>query len=385
MFTSLSISNFRNLDELSLNSLRRVNLITGKNNTGKSSLLEAVAIYACNFDLLVVDQMLEDRGENYYRHAIAKSGADATFKAIRSLFTRENLNTSTKEGIEIRTDEIRSTGLFHSADFVAEVLSTDNVLSVRIVTYLEDYPESGYTYGSGRRKIINDDLNRPADSKIGLEVSSNNVTRFLPIDDDRLFKRAYLKDDKKSTPLQFIRPRSIDRETNGQLWDSITLTPKEASVVEALRIIDSNIERITFVNTGMNIRSAVVKLKNVEQPMPLRSMGDGINRILTIILALVNAENGYLLIDEFENGLHHSVQTQLWKMIFQQAEKLNVQVFASTHSDDCIAAFENALNHSNDQQQGKLIRLTTKNGKVQAVDFDANALKIAVNNDIEVR
>ena len=65
-------------------------------------------------------------------------------------------------------------------------------------------------------------------------------------------------------------------------------------------------------------------------------MGDGINRILTIILAMVNCENGYLLIDEFENGLHYSVQEKLWEIIFYLAKRLNIQVFATTHSNDTI-------------------------------------------------
>ena len=83
----------------------------------------------------------------------------------------------------------------------------------------------------------------------------------------------------------------------------------------------------------------MVRLDESNNPLPLRSMGDGINRILTIILAMVNCENGYLLIDEFENGLHYSVQEKLWEIIFYLAERLNIQVFATTHSNDAIEVF----------------------------------------------
>ena len=83
-------------------------------------------------------------------------------------------------------------------------------------------------------------------------------------------------------------------------------------------------------------------------------MGDGINRILTIILSMVNVENGYFFIDEFENGLHYSVQKDLWKMIFYLAEKLNIQVFATTHSSDCINAFQEVINDSKIKIKGQV-------------------------------
>ena len=112
---------------------------------------------------------------------------------------------------------------------------------------------------------------------------------------------------------------------------------------------------------------------------------DGINRILTIILSLVNSENGYFLIDEIENGLHHSVQEKLWEIIFNLSEKLNIQVFATTHSEDTIKSFENIINSSSNKIEGKLIRLENKNNSIRQIEFDANELKIATDNDIEIR
>lgn len=114
-------------------------------------------------------------------------------------------------------------------------------------------------------------------------------------------------------------------------------------------------------------------------------MGDGINRILTIILALVNSDNGFLLIDEFENGLHHSIQEKLWEIIFNLANKLNVQIFVTTHSEDCISGFENVLNSPQNTLDGKLIRLDNINGKVKQVEFSKEELKIATDQNIETR
>ena len=184
---------------------------------------------------------------------------------------------------------------------------------------------------------------------------------------------------------QFIKTKNIDRDINGKLWDNITLSDKEAYVIDALRIIEPEVERIAFIEEGTRERAAVVKSKANNSVVPLKSMGDGINRILTIILALVNADNGYLLIDEFENGLHHSVQEKLWEIIFYLSKKLNVQVFATTHSEDCIRGFEEALNGNKDKLDGKLIRLDLKKGVIRPVEFNSEELKIVSDGNIEIR
>jgi AAA15 family ATPase/GTPase len=165
------------------------------------------------------------------------------------------------------------------------------------------------------------------------------------------------------------------------LYDKITLTDLENSVVEGLQIIEPDIERLAFVSgkTGEG-RHAVVKMKG-NGIYPLSEMGDGINRILHIILSLVNAENGFLLIDEIENGLHYSALEQLWKVIFVLSEKLNVQVFATTHSVDCIQSF--ALHP--DEENKNYFRLDKVDGEITVEDYSSEELKIAVQNDIETR
>ncbi len=114
------------------------------------------------------------------------------------------------------------------------------------------------------------------------------------------------------------------------------------------------------------------------------SLGDGMLRTLGISLALVNAKNGILLIDEFENGIYYTVQPDLWRLIFQVARRLNVQVFATTHSWDCIEGFQKAA-QADDQNEGMLIRLEYKKDEVAVTLFDERRLGIATRERIEVR
>lgn len=113
-------------------------------------------------------------------------------------------------------------------------------------------------------------------------------------------------------------------------------------------------------------------------------MGEGMNRMFGIALALVNAKDGMLLIDEVDTGLHYSVLPDLWRLIFEVAHRLNVQVFATSHSWDCIQAFQQAAD-ANTEEEGMLIRLEHRDGDVVPVMFDERKLNIAAREQIEVR
>ena len=154
--------------------------------------------------------------------------------------------------------------------------------------------------------------------------------------------------------------------------------------MKALNIINDDIDRITFVTDGLRdrYRIPVVSLKNSGKRVRLSSMGDGLNRVLTIILALLNAKGGVLLLDEFETGLHYSVQTQLWEIIFMLAEELDIQVFVTSHSSDCLKAFTKA----NNKEMGMLIRLEQRKAGVLPVCYiDNNDIAFASENSIELR
>jgi len=130
-------------------------------------------------------------------------------------------------------------------------------------------------------------------------------------------------------------------------------------------------------------RIPFVKVSNFEEPIPLRALGDGVNRLVGLALALVHAKDGLLLVDEIENGIHYSVQPELWRLVFEMAASMNVQVFATTHSYDCIKAFEAAARES--EEEGVLVRLARKGDRTLVGEFDERELEIAVEGEIEVR
>jgi len=107
-------------------------------------------------------------------------------------------------------------------------------------------------------------------------------------------------------------------------------------------------------------------------------------RLFGITLALANCRDGFLLIDEVENGIHYSVQQDFWRMMLRTAHENNVQVFATTHSWDCVRGFAQAA-VENENVEGVLVRLEKEEDGLRAVRYSERRLKIAADQRIEVR
>jgi len=380
MLDSLEIRNFKNLKNFRIDKLERVNLFTGKNNTGKSTILEAVGLFASKCDSNFIYRLLAERGEGYSLSNRSQNSPDQNLKILSSLFTNRFVGFNPGDSISI--------GSFENTLF-GNNLSPANSVRLRFVKYIDESVEE--TDGNSlpniisKRIVINgevDDKNIDYSYSIGMEIKIGDNSYIRPL--SRIMTKTILRGFETSDNYQFIKSNSFDSEINGKLWDSITLTEKEGFVIEALQIIEPKVERIAFIGENLKERSAVIKLAGNENVLPLRSMGDGINRVLTMILAIVNSDNGYVLIDEFENGLHYSVQKKLWEIIFILSQKLNVQVFATTHSGDCIFAFEEVLNNSG-KNEGKLMRLDNKVESIKLVEYNSDELRIANEHQIETR
>lgn len=385
MLKSLYINNYRCLEKFTIQSLERVNLITGKNNTGKSSMLEALVLYASKGSIAELRQILEEHGE--YRLSSRKVEDEIDLlEALISIFHNRKIDFYNNNSIKIgEIDKQKS--LFGDKDYK---LFLDSSIVLQFVKYEDEIKKDSSDQITRKRRLLSkkEEDKEEGDLKNGLSIIvDGKVNIFIPIETDYFRRYSFVK----RSPLnnyQFIKTSNIDKEDNGVLFDKIALSDKEEYVVEALQIIEPKTERIAFVDSGFsnnNYRTPVIKLRDSREIVPLRSMGDGINRILTIILALINSEDGYLMIDEIENGLHYSVQEALWEIIFDLSNKLNVQVFATTHSEDSISSFQRVLNNNPDDKSGKLIRLENINGTIKEVQYTAEELRIANDHNIEVR
>jgi len=100
---------------------------------------------------------------------------------------------------------------------------------------------------------------------------------------------------------------------------------------------------------------------------------------------MLDTRDGIVLIDEIENGLHYSVQEKLWQAVFSWAQDLNVQVFATTHSNECIKAFSRSLDATLFKSQARLFRIERKDEKFRAVEYTKEQLAESLESKWEVR
>jgi hypothetical protein len=227
----------------------------------------------------------------------------------------------------------------------------------------------------------------------GLEIkySDSDYDNVIPLDRlDRNFNNLAVVDlllKGPDTSNAIFVPSSGAGYSNPALWDKISLTPAEEEVKKYLKIISPEIENIALISLpeNENKRCFIVKLRNIGKRVLLSTLGEGVNRMLNIILSLVNAKQGILLIDEIENGIHYSIHSKVWELIFTLSEELQVQVFATTHSWDCIDGFQRALNSFHDPSQCLLLRLSKREEEIFATTFNARELAIATRENIEVR
>ena len=201
----------------------------------------------------------------------------------------------------------------------------------------------------------------------------------------------HLRKDSKNlgTRTQFVTSASLTQETMIELFDQVVLTPEENLVTEALQTIEPSITRIASVGSERyryteSRNGFVIRLANENQRIPIGSMGDGIWRILGLTLAIVNARNGVLLVDEIDTGLHFSAMSDMWKLIWETAKRLNVQVFATTHSSDCWTSLAAIASTESPSEEGITIQRIEK-GKQSSVVFTERQVVIAAEQGIEVR
>lgn len=349
---NLTIQNFRLFESLEVKGIKRVNLIVGRNNAGKSALLEALQLYFSGFSPFVMYQLLTERQEVY-----AQSLNDMSLESkspLRHLFSNHSIPFNHQKNIFISSNNAHSFNLGYEQG------------KVRTLSQLM----KGYSLELSLRHQLGGEL-----------VSNENIPLFSLLE--------YISSPKLLTTnnaiVRKLSTKGLSDNSALRLWDSISLTSAQDDVIKAFHIIEPCITGLSFVaaDNESNNRIPIVKLKDMSEPIPLKSLGDGMTRLFHIILSLVTAKDGVLLIDEFENGLHWSTQTKAWELIFILAKQWNVQVFCTTHSKDCINSFEGIWTQN--PEDAAFFRLYRKENQSHIKAYDLEMLSDAIETETEVR
>ena len=348
MLTSLRISNYRAFRELRIDELSRINLISGRNNSGKTTLLEALLMLSAGHPEITLHTAII-RGMKSERLPPA---------AIPLIYWRQ---------------------MFSSLDFgipieISAEHESSGSLSIKVEMEHNDIVKTSLT--TSNEVLLGEELQDP---KLLATIHRGDAPpwqRRIQVTD----KEIHI--ERRNRPVLFpayIVPSGIgDLKSDAECLGALKKRKQGHRVVEALQIVDPSLTSLEVISqTGSPMIWADTGLSEL---VPLPTVGEGMVRVSRLAMCMVLARGGVLLVDEIENGIHHSIAPDMWRFIVDSARELDVQVFATTHSYECVEAAQ-AVN----SDELMLHRIETSKSGHRCVSVHQRELATAVLHNLEVR
>jgi AAA15 family ATPase/GTPase len=344
MFTKIEIERFRGIRHASIEGFKQINLFFGKNNCGKSSLLESLFLASGLSNPLLPIRVNVMRGYS-----------KARLNDLKLDFY--NLDTSRPIHIRMENEEKRdlSISLFEQSQNNVSINADDNNI-------LSNVQEG--KYGLKFDFKVND---RHYESQIRFD--SANSTEATSIVSERY---------AESLRCTYLSPK-YDFNASIQGLKNILQNKDEHFIVEGLKIIEPRVTDFIFADNEMLVDIGLVKR------IPVNMMGDGARKIVSLLTAVYDCKDGALLVDEISNGFHYSVMCSLWKVLINAAVRNNTQLFVTTHDNDSIKGLRNAALNEFDDIVAAFKLLKTSDDELKAYHYSLESLDYSINQEIEVR
>ena len=369
MLERLCVRHFRGFENLEVDQLRRINLVAGRNDAGKSTLLEAIFLLgsAGNPQLAVNTQVTRYSGVGI---TVRESMAEAFWRPL--FFT---LDTDGAISISGRHSAIGNLELTIGLDrhITTEVPRNKTAGALtkarageRLLTFAYTDPEAGIVRGHARETA----------ETIAFDRTDDEYTAFAT---------AMLESGHGDIEEDAVNLARLRRRKHGGL------------LLEALQVVDSRLQSIED-NASSGTPMIWVDI-GLSELLPLPVMGHGLTHVARLVLGATEVQNGVLLVDEIENGLHYAalwpascsalrkcrtgccLWTDVWRAVSKAVERFNVQVFATTHSFECVQAAHTALGPDG----FRLHRLETVGGRTRCVTYNDDAIEGVVRHNREFR
>lgn len=310
---NIKIKNFKCFDKFEIEGFSRVNLITGKNNVGKTALMEACHVNASSKDIKTLSAAL---------HSIK--------------FRRENINI-------LQDSNINNGQVFLEQASGIETASNISKSSFRVK---EEDGIKKYFF-----KIFNNEF----------EINVNDFS----------FAAEFIENN------EFIDNFGLSNYEILSNFSKVQTLDREPYLNKILGNFDKNIESFKNIDEKPQCKSN-------GQYLEITEFGDGVRHLVSIVVSLFKCQNGYLFIDEIDNGIHYSKLNELWTVLLKTSKELNVQVFATTHSKECIESYARVARKLEDEEVA-LIELGKKDNKIESIVFDYNGIMHHIEQQLEVR
>jgi AAA15 family ATPase/GTPase len=323
MIKSFEINNFRGFHTTKGNGFGRVNLFGGKNNAGKTTLLEALLLMAepsnqsivrllgfRNTSVEYIKAVPEKSWENFFYQQ--QKITPITFKFV------DDLNKEYEA--KLRCDEIidNSINLTQQDTENGSLSDFNSIISDREGKKSVIHIEASYA-----NKQINSSFIIATEK--GITAKSTNFS---------IIKSHFIPSSAK------LAGKALAQE-----FDKSALSENKSDILlKAFQLIDNSIKNVRTYSIG---EGTLYLSREKELPMPISLFGDAMNKVADFILRIINNPNSIILIDEIENGIHHENHRNLWKMLFDLCNEYKVQLFTTSHSAEMIEAFKDVVKENN--------------------------------------
>lgn len=344
MFNKIEIERFRGIKHASIEGFKQINLFFGKNNCGKSSLLESLFFATGLSNPLLPVHVNFMRGYNKSRLNDLK----LDFYNLDSSYPIHiRMENEEKRDLKINLFEQKQNNVSLNAD-------DTNILS---------NVEEG-KYGLKFDFKIND---KHFESQLRFDSANSS-------DATRIVSKHYVE----SLRCTYLSPK-YDFSASIQGLKNILQNKEEHFIVEGLKLIEPRVKDFIFTDKEMLVDVGLAKR------IPVNMMGDGARKIVSLLTAVYDCKDGALLVDEISNGFHYSVMCSLWKVLINAAIRNNTQLFVTTHDVDSIKGLRDAaLEHYRDIVAAfKLLK--TSDDELKAYHYSLESLDYSINQEIEVR
>ncbi len=358
MFRSFTVKNFRCFRELTLAPLERINLIAGKNNTGKTALLEAIHLHSyprnCELPFTIS----------------ARRGISSEKKFVEDNCGWLFHDKDGTSGFELRSQNEKGGGralrmwLVDSATAEAQFPELlEAMRHVPRVPWGGGYGWLIFKVNEEEKETVAIAYPQVAGSFAGIASVGSSATPW-------------------DGPSIFLPSAGRSPEEDAKAFSDLESANRQDEILPSLRILEPRLQRLSLVLlAGQPVIHGHIGLN---RSVPVQFMGEGIRRLLSILLAIKTAAGGNVLIDEVENGLHHSVMIQVWQAIAEAAQAPVVQLFATTHSYECIQAAQQAF-QDRETSGLRLFRLDRIQDTIRVAVYNQEILTFAIEMTHEVR
>jgi len=357
MFTSIGMRRLRGVKELQIDGLRRINIIVGRNNAGKSTVLEAMFLLGGATNPIFATTLGQLRGQR-----LGASYPDALW---RPLFCHMNPH----QPIEIWGH--------HDGEVASRHLTIE---ALNVSSYSEELEGSAGGAGGGvaaaTQEFVIGGLRLRYVPAAGTEIVTEAV--FDPRSGN---VNAPSRDREDFVRTAYLSARAYGLTRDAQQFSSLLKRKKEQDVLEGVQIIDSRAKRIEVLTESGG--PAVYVDVGLDSLLPLAVCGEGFVRLFSLVVELTSSRHGTLLVDEIDNGLHYAAMPKLWRLLRELTRKHDVQVLATTHNEEIV---DGALREfANAQDAIGLFRIDRSDSEHRVVSYDSVAQEAVTVEGFEVR